>query len=281
MKNLLITGGAGTLGTAIAKFVLASDMAERVCILSRGEHRQAALREELGNDPRLRLFIGDVRDVYRLQRAFEGVDTVIHAAALKRIEVGHYDPEEMVRTNVLGAMNVVQAARYANVQRVVATSTDKAFQPISPYGQSKALAESIFLAANQTQGTGPSFVVARYGNVAGSAGSVIPRWRERLNQGLGGYVTDADCTRFWMTLDQAVALVLDLAKANTLFTRPVTPCLPAYRLGDLAQAMGMTFAGAIGLPNYEKKHESMSEGNSSEYARRMSVDELREALKTV
>lgn len=272
------------MGTAIAKFVLASDMAERVCILSRNEHRQAVMREELGNDERLRFFIGDVRDLARLQRAFEGVDTVIHAAALKRIEVGHYNPDELVKTNVLGAMNVIDAARYAKVERVVGVSTDKACQPISPYGQSKALMESLLLAANHNQGRSlaPSFCVARYGNVAGSTGSVIPRWREAMKVGDQVLVTDPDCTRFWMTMSEAVGLVTGLAlSVGSHEYRPCIPTLPAYRLGDLAEALGIKRFSVTGLPHYEKLHESMREGEPSNEARRMSVDELREALKSV
>jgi UDP-N-acetylglucosamine 4,6-dehydratase len=150
MKSVLITGGTGSFGQAFAKRLL-KDGTERVVILSRGEHAQAEMRERLSDD-RLRFFIGDVRDRDRLRRAFEGVDVVVHAAALKRIEVGAYDPIEMVKTNVIGTMNVIEAAMDAKVKKVVGLSSDKAWQPISPYGQSKALAESLLLNANNISG---------------------------------------------------------------------------------------------------------------------------------
>lgn len=230
-------------------------------------------------DDRLRFFIGDVRDRSRLRRAFSGVDTVIHAAALKRIEVGEYNPFEMVQTNVLGAQNVIEAAFDCGVRKVVALSSDKAWQPISPYGQSKALAESLFRKAfGSTEG--PRFAVTRYGNVAASQGSVIPRWREVLKTSDTVSVTDPDVTRFWMFMDEAVDLVL-----NTIATMKGgelnIPVLPAYRLGDLAMAMGAKKMNIIGLPQWEKKHEGMDFGNTSDMARRLSIAELREMLKRV
>lgn len=274
--SVLITGGTGSFGQAYAKHLLEFGE-DRVCIYSRDEHKQAVMRERF-NSPKLRFFIGDVRDRDRLRRAMEGCDTVIHAAALKRIEVGHYNPVEMVKTNVLGAVNVIEASQDAGVLRVVALSTDKAYQPVSPYGQSKALAESIFLAANNTVGiSGPVFVVTRYGNVAGSAGSVIPKWREQHSQGEHVDVTNPECTRFWMTMNQAVALVV---LATTTDKNILIPTLPAYRLGDLAEAMKVEYR-VTRLPAWEKMHECMGDGNCSNTARRMTVDELREALRTV
>jgi UDP-N-acetylglucosamine 4,6-dehydratase len=277
MPSWLITGSTGSFGRAFVKRLLGTPEATRICVFSRGEHAQAAMRAELQNDPRLRFFVGDVRDRDRLRRAMEGVDTVIHAAALKRIEVGFYNPSEMVRTNVLGAMNVIEAAQDAGVRKVVALSSDKAYQPISAYGQSKALMESLMLAANHTRGAnGPIFAVTRYGNVAGSAGSVIPIWRATDYP----LITDSECTRFWMTMDEAIDLVL-----NTVRTMKggelAIPTLPAYRLGDLLVAMGKNPAEQVGLNAYEKKHESMCDGNSSEHARRMSILELRGALEHV
>src|SRR5258706_3986517 len=151
-----------------------ADHAERVCVYSRGEHAQALMREELKDD-RLRFLIGDVRDVGRLRLAMEGVDTVVNAAALKGIAVGHYDPVEMVKTNIGGTINVIDAAHSSGVERCVLVSSDKAWQPISPYGQTKALAETLFLNANNVFGwRGPRFAVCRYGNVAGSTRSGVP-----------------------------------------------------------------------------------------------------------
>ena len=275
--NILITGGTGSFGRAFAKRLLDIG-AERICIFSRGEHTQAEMRAEC-DDERLRWFIGDVRDRDRLTRAFEEVDVVVHAAALKRIEVGFYNPTEMVKTNVLGAMNVIEAAMSAGVSKVVALSTDKAYQPISPYGQTKALMESLMLAANNIGGQwGPRFAVTRYGNVAGSKGSVIPKWRELIKQGKPVTVTDPGCTRFWMTMDEAMDLVL-----NTIREMPkelAIPTLPAFSILDLAIAMNTKMI-VDGLPAWEKKHEGLSDGNTSDKAERLSVDDLRKKLETV
>lgn len=273
----LITGGSGYFGRACAREMLTRGY-DPVCIFSRGEHAQAAMREEFNNDPRMRFFIGDIRDLPRLRWAMEGVRVVIHAAALKRIEVGAYNPEELVKTNVLGAMNVVEAARSpgTSVERVVALSTDKAYQPISPYGQSKALAESLFLTANNTT-RGPRFAVCRFGNVAGSTGSVIPKWRALLKNTDTVPVTAPHCTRFWMLISDAVNLVLDTAETMTGGELAI-PELAAYRLDDLAAALGAK-THITGLPDFEKAHESMDETKCSETARRMTIEELRGALQ--
>jgi UDP-N-acetylglucosamine 4,6-dehydratase len=168
----LITGGTGFLGRALVKKLLA-DGCPRICIYSRNEFAQAKMRAELNDDPRLRWFIGDVRDVQRLERAMSSVYSVIHAAALKRIEVGAYNPDEMTKTNILGTLNVIEAARRAEIGKVILVSSDKAYQPVSPYGNSKAMAESLILNSNDPQ-YGPRFGVVRYGNVAGSTGKRDP-----------------------------------------------------------------------------------------------------------
>jgi UDP-N-acetylglucosamine 4,6-dehydratase len=272
MKSVLITGGSGSFGQAFSERLLKDPTIERIAILSRGEHAQAEMAGRL-NDKRLRFFIGDVRDRERLRRAFADIEVVVHAAALKRIEVGHHNPIEMVKTNVDGAINVVEAALDAGVKKVVALSTDKAYQPISPYGQTKALAESIFLNAYQGR---TQFSVTRYGNVAGSKGSVIPKWSEILRTADTVPVTDPEVTRFYMTMDHAVHLVMRAIEIMPTIT-PLIPVLPAYRLGDLAEAMGAKM-NIIGLPEYEKRHEGMCDGNTSDKARRMSVEELRGVL---
>lgn len=281
MKSILVTGGSGSLGRALVRRLLTEDKPDRIVVFSRGEHAQADMACEfapLDPDNRLRFFIGDVRERDRLRRAFDGVDTVIHAAALKRIEVGAYNPTELVRTNILGSMNVIEAAMDAHVERVVFTSSDKAFQPISPYGQSKALAESLFLNANNMRGArGPIFAVTRYGNVAGSNGSVIPTWRKALETGITVTMTDPQCTRFWMDMSEAVDLVLGTA-VNMKGGELNIPRLPAYRLGDLAEAMGAQHANIIGLPAFEKLHEGMADGNTSDKAARMTVPILRMRL---
>jgi len=279
VRSVLVTGGTGSFGRAFVPRVLGLG-AERVCVFSRSEHTQAAMRDEYNEDERLRWFIGDVRDRDRLRRAMEGIETIVHAAALKRIEVGHYNPIEMVKTNVLGAINVIEAAQDAGVEKVVGLSSDKAYQPVSPYGTSKALAESLLLAANNTRGkSGPIFAVCRYGNVAGSAGSVIPKWREILKSVATVPVTDPDCTRFWMTMAEAVDLVTHTIEAMR-GGEMVIPKLPAYRLEDLVDAMGATM-DIRGLNGFEKKHEGMRDGLTSDMARRMTVSELRTGLEAI
>lgn len=292
MRSILITGGSGSFSVAFARRLLAGTFFDRICMFSRGEHRQAEVREHL-NDDRLRWFIGDVRDRDRLRTAMRGCEIVIHAAALKRIEVGAYNATEMVRTNVMGAINVVEAAIDCGVERVVALSSDKAWQPISPYGHSKAMAEQIFLQANNASGGGTEFIVTRYGNVAGSNGSVIPKWRRILQSGeVLVPMTDPECTRFYMTMDQAVNLVAEAVGGMRVMgyqapTRPRTDKLmiprdlPAYRLGDLALAMGAVGWEATGLPAWEKLAEGMDAGCTSDRARRLTVDELRERLQSV
>lgn len=289
MRSVLITGGSGTFGTAFARRLLSvNDGPQRIVIFSRGEHRQAEMARKLEHlDTRgaLRFFIGDIRDGDRLRHAVAGIDVIIHAAALKRIEVGAYNPLEVKKTNIDGAANVIDAAMNGDIgyppchmpRKVIVLSSDKAFEPVSAYGTSKAFAESLFLAANNTRGhNGPLFSVVRYGNVWCSAGSVVPTWRRILETNDTVPVTDPECTRFFMTMDQAVDLVL--TTAGTMQGGEIAiPDLPAYRLGDLAEAMGAKM-DVRGLPDYEKRHESMGPGNSSDKARRMTVDELREAL---
>lgn len=276
--NILISGGSGSFGHAMTAHLLDKN-AERIVIYSRDEVKQHAMAQKF-NDERLRFFVGDVRDRDRLRRALEGVDIVIHAAALKRIDTGFYNPGEMVKTNIGGAVNLIEAAMDASVKKVVALSTDKAFQPISPYGQTKALAETLFLNANNTRGrNGPVFSVTRYGNVAGSRGSVIPLWRETLASSDTVPITNPDCTRFHMKMDEAIELVWTTMNGpcNSLVI-PAT--LPAYKLGDLAEAMGAK-TNIIGLPDYEKKHESLREGMCSEDAPRLSIDGIRQELAHV
>jgi len=275
--SVLITGGSGFLGHGLVRAFLERGE-QRVGIYSRNEHAQAEMRDEFNNDKRLRWMIGDIRDLPRLRWAMAGVGTVIAAAALKRIEVGVYDPSEMVKTNIFGTMNVVDAAAYCGVKKVVAISSDKAWQPTSSiYGLSKAIAERLILAGD-VERRGPRYAVCRYGNVSGSTGSVIPRWREILKTSDTVPVTDSSCTRFWMTRGEAVDFVMDTV--DTMKGGEIRiPDLPAYRLGDLAKAMGAARVEIIGLPEWEKRHEGMAEGNTSDRARRMSVDELRRGLQ--
>lgn len=285
MKSILITGGSGFFGRNLARRLLVLGAPpERIIIFSRGEHTQADTAERLkpiDPDHRLRFFIGDVRDRKRLERALRDVEVVVHAAALKRIEVGAYNPEEMVLTNVIGTMNVVQACRDQGIERAVLTSTDKAYRPTSSaYGLTKALAERIFLSANETSGaSGPKFAVCRYGNVAGSTGSVVPRWRAAQITGSPAFCTDINCTRFWMRVSQAVTLVLDTLHSMK-GGETVVPDLPAFCLSDLAVAMRLQLH-MTGLPTWEKLHEQMDDDHSSDKARLMTVHELRLELEKV
>lgn len=274
--RVLITGGSGSFGRAMTQKLL--EGGHDVCCLSRNEHAQAELEILFrlhGN--RYRRFIGDVRDRDRLRRAFTNVDIVLHAAALKRIEVGHYNPAELVKTNVDGSINIIEAALDAGVSRTVFLSTDKAYQPVSPYGHSKALAEGLFLSAYRDN-LEPRFAVTRYGNVWKSAGSVVPKWLGLLDQGVRKLpVTDPDATRFFMTMDEACKLVWDAARRPVLTAEPIIPELPAYRLGDLAIAMGAEME-VIGMGDWEKKHEGMRDGLTSDAARRMTIEEIRSHL---
>ena len=275
MHSILITGGSGFFGQSFTKYLLKENLANRICIYSRCEYKQALMKRDIADD-RVRYFIGDVRDPDRLERAMRGCSHVVHAAALKRIEVGAYSPDEMVKTNVLGAMNVIDCAYNADVGTVVALSTDKAYQPVSPYGQTKALAESLFLRAN-AYAHGPKYSVIRYGNVWRSTGSIVPIWEYLKESGSTKVpVTDPDCTRFFMTADQACDLVN--STLSTMGGELVIPDdLPAYRVGDLAKAMDMGTT-ITGLPEWEKMHEGMQDGVTSDIARRMTVEELREWL---
>lgn len=296
MNSILITGGSGYFGQAFVRFLLRNTSIPRICIFSRSEHVQALMRASLEAEDaslaaipgarlasqdgqatpmpshlskpalsRLRFFIGDVRDYARLARAMQGCDTVVHAAALKRVEVGEYNPDEMVRTNVLGAMNVIEAAHNTpSVSRVVALSTDKACAPVNAYGATKLLVEKLFISANSmTANYRPLFSVTRYGNVAGSTGSVIPIFQQQIARGERIRVTNPDATRFWMSVDEACEMVYWLLE-NMQGGELVVPNLPAYRLGDLAQLFAIEEPEVIGLGKEEKLHESMISANELE-----------------
>lgn len=278
MKSILITGGTGAFGQAFTRYLLKHVEPSRIVIYSRNEFNQHLMATALAkHEKRLRFMIGDVRDRDRLRRALNDVEVVVHAAALKRIEVGHYNPIEMVKTNIVGATNLIEAAQDSGVRKVILLSSDKAFQPVSPYGLSKAMAECLFINANHTRGwNGPIFSVCRYGNVWNSTGSVVPLWKMRKVLKEAVPVTDPECTRFYMKMDEAIDLVMKAYRTMT-GGEVFVPTLPAYRLGDLAEAMEVKM-DIKGLPAWEKRHESMADGNSSDIARRMSVHELKGAI---
>lgn len=236
----------------------------RIAILSRDELKQHHLKIEFKNDPRLRWFLGDIRDIDRLKRAFHGVDYVIHAAALKQVDTGEYNPMEFVKTNVLGSQNVIDAAIDAGVIRVVALSTDKASSPINLYGATKLTADKLFIAANNYSfAYGTTFSVVRYGNVMGSRGSVIPFFQELASQGKPLPITDLRMTRFWISIDSAVKFViksLEIMTGGELYV----PKIPSMKIVDLAHAVKSDAELVeIGMRPGEKLHEEMISSDDS------------------
>ena len=236
-KAILITGGTGSFGKAFTKYVLENYNPKKIIIYSRDEFKQFIMQNEFKEyKSKLRFFIGDVRDKERLMRAFEGVDYVIHAAAMKQVPACEYNPSEAIKTNVEGAQNVIDAALARNVQKVVALSTDKAVNPVNLYGGTKLVSDKLFIAANAYAGSKDvCFSVVRYGNVAGSRGSVIPFFHNIIkNGGKELPITDYRMTRFWITLDEAVDLVIraiDEATGGELF---IHKC-PSFKVTDLAK----------------------------------------------
>lgn len=264
--NILVTGGTGSFGKAFIRRLLDSGNPKRVVIYSRDELKQWECRQLFNDDPRLRWFIGDVRDEPRLRRALHGVDYVVHAAALKQVDTAEYNPYEFVKTNIIGSQNVIEAAIDAGVEKVVALSTDKSSSPINLYGATKLTADKLFILGNHYAAAYRTrFAVVRYGNVMGSRGSIIPKFSALHNAGKSLPITDLRCTRFFITLDAAVEMVLDtfeMMQGGEL----VVPRIPSMKVVDLAQAIA---PGAkmhdIGLRPGEKLHEEMI---SSEEGRR-------------
>lgn len=259
-KTILITGGTGSFGKAFVTHILQHYKPKKVIIYSRDEYKQFHMREKLReHDDIIRYFIGDVRDQQRLRRAFDGVDYVIHAAALKQVPACEYNPNEAIKTNIHGAMNVIEAALDAKVTRVVALSTDKAVNPLNLYGGTKLVSDKLFIAANSYSGIkGTRFAVVRYGNVAGSRGSVIPFFMDIIaNGGKELPITDYRMTRFWISLEQGVSLVLKAlheSKGGETFIAKI----PSFKVTELAQAMlpGCDMP-EIGIREGEKLHEVM------------------------
>ncbi|GAB3665273.1 UDP-N-acetylglucosamine 4,6-dehydratase (inverting) [Nocardioides korecus] len=257
-SNILVTGGTGSFGKAFIDYALAKLDPARLVVFSRDELKQYEVRQQFRDDPRLRWFIGDVRDERRLQRAMHGVQYVVHAAALKQVDTAEYNPFEFVRTNVVGSQNVIEAAIDSGVQKVVALSTDKASSPINLYGATKLTADKLFVSGNHYAAHHPTrFSVVRYGNVIGSRGSVIPFFRRLAAEGSPLPITDLRCTRFFITLGQAVDFVVDSfdqMQGGELYV----PRIPSMRITDLAHAIA---PGAelvdVGLRPGEKLHEEM------------------------
>ena len=259
-RRILITGGTGSFGQAFVRAVLeqAPDV-ERLVIYSRDELKQFEMAQDFPESrfPGLRYFIGDVRDLDRLRRAMEGIDTVIHAAALKQVPAAEYNPFEFIRTNILGAQNIIEAVLDTGVKRVVAFSTDKAAAPINLYGATKLCSDKLFTAANNIRGSRDiRFAVVRYGNVMGSRGSVIPFFLERRKTGVLP-ITDPAMTRFNISLREGVDIVL-WALENTRGGEIFVPKIPSYRITNIAHAIGPECEHRIvGIRPGEKIHEEL------------------------
>ena len=257
-NSILITGGTGSFGKRFVKTILAQYRPKKVIVYSRDELKQFEMAQDF-NQPQMRYFIGDVRDQARLMQAMQGVDYVIHAAALKHVPAAEYNPMECIKTNIYGAENVIQAAIACGVKKVIALSTDKAANPINLYGATKLASDKLFVAANNMVGPRPTrFAVVRYGNVAGSRGSVIPFFRKLLDEGAKELpITDARMTRFWITLQDGVDFVIknfQRMQGGEIFV----PKIPSARIVDLAAAMAPGLAQKhIGIRPGEKLHEVM------------------------
>lgn len=273
-KSILITGGTGSFGRYLARALLKQDSCQKVIIFSRDEWKQWEMRQSdpIFNHPKIRYFLGDVRDTNRLERAFNGVDLVVHAAALKQVPAAEYNPTEFVKTNVMGAMNIIDAAIHGGVKKVIALSSDKAVNPINLYGATKLCSDKIFVAGNAYVGARgyPAFSVVRYGNVLGSRGSLIPHWQQLIKNGARELpVTDERMTRFWITFEQTARFVLDCA-SHMRGGEIYIPKIPSMKIIDMAKAIAPDLPIKItGVRPGEKINELMisaeDSGNCIEY----------------
>lgn len=266
-KSILITGGTGSLGKALTKHILTNfPEVNRLVILSRDEQKQFEMAQEFSHAqyPQIRYFIGDVRDLERLERAFTGIDYVIHAAAMKHVHIAEYNPDECVKTNIGGAENVIKAALKTNVKNVVALSTDKACAPINLYGATKLTSDKLFVAANNIRGSKDiKFSVVRYGNVMGSNGSVIPFFLKKKEMDNVLPITVPTMTRFNISLQGGVDMVmhaLETAWGGEIFV----PKIPSYKILDVAEAIGPNCEKpVVGIRPGEKIHEEMISSSDS------------------
>lgn len=258
-KTILVTGGTGSFGNKFIEKVFENYTPKKVIVYSRDEFKQYNMQQKFSKwKNQIRFFLGDVRDDIRLQRAFEGVDYVIHAAALKQVPALEYNPMEAVKTNIIGAENIISAALDKGVKKVIALSTDKAVNPANLYGATKLVAEKVFIAANAYGGGRTSFSAVRYGNVMGSRGSVIPLFIKLKNEGVKEFpITDDLMTRFWITLEQAVDLVITALK-ETEGGEVFVPDIPSMKITDLAKAISPNCTFKVtGIRPGEKLHESL------------------------
>jgi UDP-N-acetylglucosamine 4,6-dehydratase len=267
-KSILVTGGTGSFGRKFAEIILKRYQPERLIIFSRDEFKQSEMAQAFSynHHPPIRYFVGDVRDKERLYRAFHNVDYVIHAAALKQVPAAEYNPFEAVKTNILGAQNVINAAIDQGVKKILALSTDKAANPINLYGATKLCSEKLFIAGNSYVGADHCiFSVVRYGNVVGSRGSVIPFFLEQRKTGVLP-ITDPRMTRFWITLEQSVEFVLNCLEwmvGGELFI----PKIPSMTILDLAKAIAPECKiRIVGMRPGEKLHEVLLPRNEARHA---------------
>ncbi|MDF1578810.1 MAG: UDP-N-acetylglucosamine 4,6-dehydratase (inverting) [Desulfobulbales bacterium] len=263
-KSILITGGTGSFGRQYTRTILERFQPKRLVIYSRDELKQFEMHQEF-NTPEMRYFIGDVRDLPRLTQAMQGIDYVIHAAALKQVPAAEYNPMECIKTNIHGAENVIQASLANNVRKVIALSTDKAANPINLYGATKLASDKLFVAANNVAGGHPTrFSVVRYGNVVGSRGSVVPFFKKLASERAKSLpITHPEMTRFWITLQQGVDFVLknfERMQGGEIFV----PKIPSMRITDLAKSIAPDLSTQIiGIRPGEKLHEIMCPADDS------------------
>lgn len=255
-KTVLVTGGTGSFGKNCVKRILQDDQVDKVIVFSRDELKQFEM-QSVYNSPKLRYFLGDVRDYERLKQATDGVDIIIHAAAIKQIPAAEYNPMEAIKTNIIGAENIVNAAIANGVEKVVALSTDKAANPANLYGATKLCSDKLMVAGNVLAGKHPTrFAVVRYGNVLGSRGSVIPFFQEQKKNGILP-ITDVRMTRFWLTIEEGVQFVLDSLqrmRGGEIFV----PKIPSFKVIDVAEVVApRTPTKIIGVRPGEKLHEVM------------------------
>ena len=269
-KNILITGGTGSFGKRLLQLVLERYKPKKLIVFSRDELKQFEMQQtwNMKDYPCIRYFLGDVRDRERLMRAFSDVDYVIHAAALKQVPAAEYNPQECIKTNIFGAMNIIDAALYCGVKKIVALSTDKACNPINLYGATKLCSDKLFVAANvYDRFEKTRFSVVRYGNVVGSRGSVVPFFKERMQMGVLP-ITDTRMTRFWITLTQGAEFVLkclEIGRGGEIFV----PKIPSMKITDLARAICPECEQkSVGIRPGEKIHEML-----------ISEDEARNAVE--
>lgn len=268
-QTVLITGGTGSIGQSLTRFLLNKTKVKKVIIFSRDELKQYDMRQFFKNDHRLRFFLGDIRDAGRLELALNNVDYVIHAAALKQVPAGEYNPLEFIKTNVYGSQCVIEACTYRKVKKIIALSTDKASSPINLYGATKLTADKLFVASNSyslTGNKGSAFSVVRYGNVMGSRGSVISLFKKLAQEKKDLPVTDITMTRFWISIEGATKFICDSfysMRGGELFV----PRIPSMKIVDLATAISpASKIIEVGIRPGEKLHEEMISAEDSRRA---------------